>query len=394
MNKLSLKDVQVNGKRVFVRVDFNVPLENGKVTDDLRITETLPTIKYVLENSGKAILGSHLGRPKGKVVEDLRMDTVAERLSALLGKPVRKLDDCVGDEVERAVAEMKAGDVVLLENLRFHKGEEANNEQFAEALARLADIYVNDAFGAAHRAHASTEGITRFVEPAVAGFLMAKEIDYFSRVLENPERPFIAILGGAKVSDKIGAIENLLERADKFLVGGGMAYTFLKALGHEIGKSLFEHDKTGLARDTMKKAKALNRPFFLPVDNVIADNFSEDANVKVTGGADIDEGWMGLDIGPKTMELFQEELEGAKTVIWNGPLGAFEMTPFSNGTKAVARCVAESDAVSVIGGGDTAAAVTEFGFSDKMSHISTGGGASLEMLEGKELPGVAALTDR
>lgn len=394
MSKLTIKDIELRGKRVFIRVDFNVPLNNGKVADDTRIAASVPTIRYIVEQGGKVILASHLGRPKGKVVDRLRMDPAAERLSELLGRPVRKLNDCVGEEVEKAVAEMKPGDVVMLENLRFHEQEEANDEHFARALAKLTDIYVNDAFGTAHRAHASTEGITRFVSESAAGFLMGKEIEYFSRVLRAPARPFAAILGGAKVSDKIGAIKNLMDKADKFLIGGGMAYTFLRAEGHQIGNSLLEPDKMDVAREAMKKAKRLNKSFILPVDNVIADKFSEDANIKVAEGKDIEDGWMGLDIGPKTIDLFRRELTGVKTIVWNGPLGAFEMDAFANGTRSVAKIVADSGAISVIGGGDTAAAITQFGLAGRMSHISTGGGASLEILEGKKLPGIEALTDR
>jgi phosphoglycerate kinase len=394
MNKLTIKDIQVDGKRVFIRVDFNVPLDTGNVSDDTRISETIPTIRYAIERNGKAILASHLGRPKGKVVDKLRMDPVATRLSELLSRPVLKVDDCVGEDVEKAVSAMKPGDVVLLENLRFHEQEEANDEHFAEGLARLADIYVNDAFGTAHRAHASTEGITRFVDKSVAGLLMGKEIEYFSRVLDNPARPFVTILGGAKVSDKIGAINSLMDKADKFLVGGGMAYTFLRTRGHTIGNSLFEEDKMDVAREAVDKARRLKKAFILPVDNVIAEKFSEDANIKVTEGEDIDAGWMGLDIGPKTIDLFCRELDDAETIVWNGPLGAFEMKPFAEGTRSIAQYVADSDATSVIGGGDTAAAIAQFGLSGKMSHISTGGGASLEILEGKKLPGIEALTDR
>ncbi|GAB4347341.1 MAG: phosphoglycerate kinase [Candidatus Abyssubacteria bacterium] len=394
MNKLTIEDVELRDKRVFIRVDFNVPLENGEVADDTRIRGALPTIKYVMEHGGKAILASHLGRPKGKVVDKLRLDPVARRLSTLLGKEVMKADDCVGAEVEQIVSQMKPGEVVLLENLRFHEQEEANDEQFAKSLARLCDIYVNDAFGTAHRAHASTEGITRFVEKAVAGFLMGKEIEYFQKVLQSPSRPFVTILGGAKVSDKIGAIENLMDKADKLLIGGGMAYTFLKVQGYEIGKSLFEADKTDLARETIDKAKRLGKPFVLPLDNVIAEELSEGAKARITEGRDIVDGWMGLDIGPKSIDLFCRELQGARTVVWNGPLGAFEVEQFAKGTRSVAEFVADSDALSVIGGGDTASAITQFGLADKMSHISTGGGASLEMLEGKKLPGIVALTDR
>ncbi len=394
MNKLTIEDVDLTGKRVFLRVDFNVPLENGKVADDTRISRSIPTIRYVIKHGGKAILASHLGRPKGKAVDELKMDPVAERLGDLLGQPVRKLDDCVGEEVEKAASEMKPGDVILLENLRFHAEEEQNDDQFARALARLADVYVNDAFGTAHRAHASTEGITNHVDKCVAGFLMQKEIEYFSKILDHSASPFVAILGGAKVSDKIGTIKNLMNMADKFLIGGGMAYTFLQVEGYGIGDSLFEEDKVGVARDILDRAKELGKSFVLPEDNVIARTLSPDADRRITDGKEIDDGWMGLDIGPKTIDLFSRELRGARTIVWNGPLGAFEMEPFAGGTRGIAQEVADSDAVSVIGGGDTASAIAQFGLSDKMSHISTGGGASLEILEGKKLPGVEALTDR
>jgi phosphoglycerate kinase len=394
LNKLTIKDVDLDGKRVFVRVDFNVPLDNGEVTDETRIAGALPTIRYIIEHNGKVILASHLGRPKGKVADKYRMDPVAKRLSELLGKPVRKLDDCIGEEVEQAVAEMNAGDVILLENLRFHEQEEANDEQFARALAGLADAYVNDAFGTAHRAHASTHGITRFIDKCTAGFLMGKEIEYFGRVLDNPARPFATILGGAKVSDKIGAINNLLDKADKFLIGGGMAYTFLRTLGHGIGNSLLEQEKIEVAQEAIEKSKRMGKDFFLPVDNVIAETMSEDAEIRVTEAEEIDDGWMGLDIGPKSIELFRRELEEARTIVWNGPLGAFELKPFAEGTRSIAQFVADSDATSVIGGGDTAAAIAEFGLSARMSHVSTGGGASLEILEGKKLPGIEALTDQ
>jgi phosphoglycerate kinase len=393
MGKLSIKDVDLSGKRVFVRVDFNVPLDGAKVADDTRITAALPSVEYMIEKGAKVILASHLGRPKGKPVDKYRMDPVARRLSELLGKPVRKLDDCVGEAVERAVGEMKPGDVILLENLRFHAEEEANDEQFAKKLAALADMYVNDAFGTAHRAHASTEGITRFVKKAAAGFLMAKEIEYFTKILTSPARPFVTILGGAKVSDKIGTINNLLDKADSFLIGGGMAYTFLHVNGIKIGDSLFEADKTDVARDAMEKAKRKGKEFLLPVDHVIGDKLAEDAQAKEVEG-DIPDGWKGLDIGPKTIRMFSDRLKNAKTVVWNGPLGAFEISKFARGTRSIAQILAESSAISVIGGGDTAAAINEFGLADKMSHISTGGGASLEMLEGKKLPGIEALTDK
>jgi phosphoglycerate kinase len=393
-DKLTIKDVELQGKRVFIRVDFNVPLADGKVADDKRIVESIPTIEYVIKNGGMVILASHFGRPKGKIVDALKMGPVASRLSELLGTKVRKLDDCVGEEIEKAVAGMKPGDVVLLENLRFHAQEEGNDEQFSRALARLADVYVNDAFGTAHRAHASTHGITQFLDKCAAGFLMGKEIEYFSRILNNPVSPFVTILGGAKVSDKIGAINNLMDSVDKFLVGGGMAYTFLHVEGHTIGNSLFEEDKIDVARETLDKSRQLNKTFALPVDNVVAQKMSEDAEIRTTTGKDIESGWMGLDIGPKTIELFKQELKEAKTIVWNGPLGAFEVKPFEEGTRSIAQCVADSAATSVIGGGDTASAIAQFGLSEKMSHISTGGGASLEILEGKKLPGIEALTDR
>jgi phosphoglycerate kinase len=394
MKKLTIEDIEPAGKRVLVRVDFNVPLANGEVADDTRIVAALPTIKNLAERGAKVILASHLGRPKGKASDELKLDAVAARLAELLGEPVLKLDDCIGADVEEAVAGMKSGEVILLENLRFHKEETANDEGFARALAALADIYVNDAFGAAHRAHASTEGITKFVETCAAGFLMGKEIEYFSRVLSDPARPFVTILGGAKVSGKIGSINNLMETTDKFIVGGAMAYTFMKAQGCEIGKSLCEEDKLDVAREALEKARFLGKSFVLPVDNIIARSLEEGVETRVTEGKDVDTGWMGLDIGPKTIELFKQELSGAETIVWNGPLGAFEIESFQEGTRSIAHCVAESDAVSVIGGGDISAAVSRFGLTDKMSHISTGGGASLDILEGKKLPGIEALTDR
>lgn len=394
MNKLTIEDIEPAGKRVFVRVDFNVPLAGRRITGDTRIAAALPTIRNLIERGARVILASHLGRPKGKSVEGLKMDPVAERLGELLGVAVRKLDDCVGAEVEKAVAEMAAGDVVLLENLRFHKGETENDERFARALASLADIFVNDAFGTAHRAHASTVGITKFVETCAAGPLLGEEIEYFSRVLADPARPFVMILGGAKVSGKIGTIDKLMDVTDKFLVGGGMAYTFLRAKGHKIGNSLCEEKKLDVARETLDKARRTGKSFVLPVDNVVARELSGDAETRVTEGEDIEDGWIGLDIGPKTIELFKDELAGAETIVWNGPLGAFEVKSFEEGTRSIANYIAESGAVSVIGGGDTAAAVEQFGLSGKISHISTGGGASLEVLEGKKLPGIEALTDR
>ena len=393
MNKKTIRDVDVRGKRVFVRVDFNVPLDDGQITDDRRIREALPTIVKLRRQGARVILASHLGRPDGKVMTGLRLDPVAVRLSELLGAPVRKLPDCVGPEVARAVAEMRDGDVVLLENLRFHPEEEANDEQFARALASVADVYVNDAFGTAHRAHASTVGITRFL-PAVAGLLMEKELVYLSRILEDPRRPFVAILGGKKVSDKIGVIRNLLTRADMLLIGGAMSYTFLRAKGLRVGASLCEEDKLELARSLMDDAAGRRIAFRLPDDVMVADRFAEDAAHRVVAAAAIPQGWMGMDIGPQTAAAYADVIARAGTVMWNGPMGVFEFPAFAAGTRAVAEAMAGSKAVTIVGGGDSAAAVQQMGLADRMTHISTGGGASLEFLEGKELPGVAALLDR
>jgi len=390
MNKLTIKDIDVKGKRVLVRVDFNVPLDEGKVADDTRIRAALPTINYLREKGAKLILVTHLGRPKG-ITESLRLDPVAKRLEEL-GVSVKKLNQCIGDEVVSTVNSMKEGDVVLLENVRFYPEEEKNEPKFAEALANLADIYVNDAFGTAHRAHASTEGVARIL-PAVAGFLMEKEINFFSKVLENPERPFIAVLGGAKVSDKIGVIKNLLQKVDYLLIGGGMAYTFLKALGYEVGKSICEDDKLSLAKELINLAKEKNVDLVLPIDVVVADKFAPDANTKVVPVSQIPSDWQGLDIGPQTREIFSQKVSRAKTIVWNGPLGVFEMDAFSNGTKVVGEAIANTDALKVVGGGETAEAVEKFGLADRMTHVSTGGGASLEFLEGKVLPGVAILDD-
>ena len=393
MNKKSVRDVDVAGKRVFVRVDFNVPLENGRITDDTRIRETLPTIRHLMERGARVILASHLGRPKGKVVEELRLTPVAERLSELLGKPVQKADEAVGDAVKAKVAALRDGDVLLLENVRFYPGEEANDPGLAKAFAELADLYVNDAFGAAHRAHASTEGIARHL-PAVAGLLMEKEITVLGRALNNPDRPLTAIVGGAKVKDKIDVIDKMIEIADNILIGGGLVYTFLKAQGKEIGKSLVDDTKLEAALGFIEKAKVLGKNFMLPVDFVVADRFAADANTRVVGADEIPAGWEGLDIGPKTAAAYAEVIRASKMVIWNGPMGVFEMEPFAGGTRAVAQACAETSAYTVIGGGDSAAAVEKFGVADKMDHISTGGGASLEFMEGKVLPGVAALSDR
>jgi phosphoglycerate kinase len=393
LNKKSVRDIDVSGKRVFVRVDFNVPLENGVITDDTRIRETLPTIRYLIEKGAKVILASHLGRPKGKVVEEMRLTPAAKRLSELLGKPVAKADEAVGPAVKAMVDAMKDGDVLVLENVRFYPGEEKNDPELAKQFAELADIYVNDAFGSAHRAHASTEGIAHYL-PAVSGFLMEKEISVLGKALSNPERPFTAIIGGAKVKDKIGVIENLLNLADNVIIGGGLAYTFIKALGHDIGNSLLDEEKIDLALGFINKAKEKGVNFLLPVDVVVADKFAADANTKVVGIDAIPAGWEGVDIGPKTRELYADVIKKSKLVVWNGPMGVFEMEPFSHGTRAVAQACAETEAYTVIGGGDSAAAVEKFNLADKMDHISTGGGASLEFMEGKALPGVVALNDK
>ena len=394
MNKKSVKDIDVKGKRVFCRVDFNVPMKDGQVTDETRIRAALPTIQYLSEQGAKVILASHLGRPKGQAVEELRLTPVAKRLSELLGKDVKKTEEAYGDAVKTEIGTMNDGDVLLLENVRFYPGEEKNDPELAKSFAELADVYVNDAFGAAHRAHASTEGIAHHL-PAVSGLLMEKELDVLGKALSNPERPFTAIVGGAKVKDKIGVIENLLEKVDNLIIGGGLAYTFVKAQGHEIGKSLLEEDKMDLANSFVAKAKEKGVNFYMPVDVVVADDFSEQANTKVVSIEEIPADWEALDIGPKTREIYQDVIKNSKLVIWNGPMGVFELNTFANGTKAVAQALADAtDTYSVIGGGDSAAAVEKFDLADKMSHISTGGGASLEFMEGKALPGVVALNDK
>jgi len=394
MNKKSVRDIDVKGKKVFCRVDFNVPMKDGQVTDDTRIRAALPTIQYLSEQGAKVILASHLGRPKGQVVEELRLNAVAERLSNHLGKPVSKTDEAFGDEVKQAIEQLEEGGVLLLENVRFYPGEEKNDPDLAASFADLADVYVNDAFGAAHRAHASTEGIAKHI-PAVAGFLMEKELEALGKALSNPERPFTAIIGGAKVKDKIGVIENLLDKVDNLIIGGGLAYTFVKSLGHEIGLSLLEEDKIDLAKQFMAQAKEKGVNFYMPVDVVVADDFSNDANIKVVPIEEIPSDWEALDIGPKTREIYRDVVANSKLVIWNGPMGVFELDAFSNGTKAVGQALADAkDTYSVIGGGDSAAAVEKFGLADQMSHISTGGGASLEFMEGKQLPGVVALNDK
>ena len=396
MNKMSIKDIDITNKRVLIRVDFNVPLDDKlNITDDTRIKAALPTIEYALEKQAKVILISHLGRPKGKVAEAMRLKPAAKRLGELLGKQVITLNDCIGDEVKKTVLAMKPGSVALLENLRFYAEEEKNDPNFAKELASLGDIFVNDAFGTAHRAHASTEGVTKYL-PSVSGFLIEKEIQYLGRVLQNPAKPFVSILGGAKVSDKIGVIENLMDKVDALIIGGGMAYTFLKVQGISIGNSKLEAEKQDLAKDILNKAQAKKITIALPVDHVIADKFEATAQTKISSDANIPDGWMGLDIGPKTIENFKKILESAKTIIWNGPLGVCEMKPFERGSREIANFIANlyEKVTSIIGGGDTAAAITQFGLENKMSHISTGGGASLEFLEGKALPGIVALRDK
>lgn len=392
--KKTMKDIDVKGKRVFVRVDFNVPMAEGKVSDDTRIRAAIPTIQYLVEQGAKVILASHLGRPKGEVNEEMRLTAVGERLSELMNKKVKKLDESIGEAVEAVVAEMQEGDIVLLENVRFHKGEEKNDEELSTQFARLADVYVNDAFGAAHRAHATTEGITKFVPVSVSGFLMQKELEVLGKALSNPERPFTAIIGGAKVKDKIGVIENLLEKVDNLIIGGGLAYTFIKAMGHDIGKSLLEEDKIDLAKSFIEKAKEKGVNLYMPIDAVVTSEFSNDAEAAVVDIDAIPADKMGLDIGPKTAEKYAEVIKASKLIIWNGPMGVFEMEKFANGTKAVAQAMAETAGYTVIGGGDSAAAVEKFGVADKMDHVSTGGGASLELMEGKELPGIVALNDK
>jgi len=403
IHKLSIKDLPLRDKRVFLRVDFNVPLsEEGRVTDDTRIRETLPTLEYALRNRAKVILASHLGRPKGKPNPKMSLKPVAERLRMLLDNVLESdcnvgfSPDCVGVEAEELANRLESGQSLLLENLRFHPEEEANDESFAKALARLADYYVNDAFGSAHRAHASTAGITKFVGKSAAGFLMLKELDYLGQALRDPKRPFIAIIGGAKVSDKIGVIQNLLGKVDALLIGGAMAYTFQKAQGREVGKSLVENDKLELASDLLHEANERGVRLVLPVDDVVAMKIENDVPTKILDSEQsIPEGYMGLDIGPKTVKLYADEIANAGTIVWNGPMGVFETPTFANGTKKIARAIAKNeDATSIVGGGDSVAAVHQAGVADKISHISTGGGASLEFLEGKKLPGVEALNNK
>jgi len=394
-NKKTIEDIDVSGKKVLVRCDFNVPLDGERITDDNRILGSLPTIKYLIEKRGKVILLSHLGKPKGPDAK-FSLAPVARKLSEYLGQEVKFAadDTVVGDNAKDAVANMVDGDVVLLENTRFRPEESKNGEEFSRELAGLADIYVNDAFGSAHRAHSSTEGVTKFMDTAVAGFLINKELKFLGEAIDNPVRPFVAILGGAKVSDKINVINALLDKVDTLIIGGGMAFTFLKSLGYTVGNSLLEVDKVDYAKEMLEKAKAKGVKLLLPVDNIVADQFSKDAAPVVTKDQNVPDGFMGLDIGPKTAKLYADAIKDAKTVIWNGPMGVFEFDNFAKGTVKVAEAMAESEATTVIGGGDSAAAVNILGFGDKMTHISTGGGASLELLEGKELPGIAALNDK
>ncbi|MGN1419811.1 MAG: phosphoglycerate kinase [Acutalibacteraceae bacterium] len=393
LNKKSVEDIDVSGKKVLVRCDFNVKMENGVITSDKRIVASLPTIKYLLDHNAKVILCSHLGRPKGEFNPEFSLAPVAKRLGELLGIEVKMAEDVVGESAKSLAASLKEGEVMLLENVRFHAEETKNDPEFSKALASLAEIYVNDAFGSAHRAHSSTTGVADYL-PAVCGFLIRKELEYIGGALENPKRPLVAILGGAKVSDKIGVITNLINKVDTLIVGGGMAYTFFAAQGHSVGTSICEADKLDLAKDMMKLAKDKGVNFLIPVDNVVGKEYDENTEHMVVDSDDIPDGWMGLDIGPKTSEIFADAIKGAGTVIWNGPMGVSEWKNFANGTIAVATAIAESGAISIVGGGDSAAAVAKLGFADKMSHISTGGGASLEFLEGKDLPGVIALNDK
>ncbi len=395
MNKKTIKDIDVKDKKVLVRCDFNVPLdsETGTITDNRRIRGALPTIKYLLDNNAKVILCSHLGRPKGEFNNKYSLKPVAEELSKLLGKSVTLAKDVIGEDAEKLTSNIKSGEVVLLENVRFHSEEEKNDMEFAKKLASFAEIYVNDAFGTAHRAHASTEGASHYL-PAVSGFLIEKELEFLGEALENPARPFVAILGGAKVSDKIGVIENLLDKVDTLVIGGGMAYTFYKAQGLNIGTSICEEDKIDLAKTILEKAETKGVKIVLPVDNHVAAEYSNDAENKIVDKTEIPENYMGLDIGPKTIELFKDVVKNAKTVLWNGPLGVCEFDKYEVGTKAVAEILANSDAITVIGGGDSAAAIEKLGLADKMTHISTGGGASLEFLEGKVLPGIECLNEK
>lgn len=397
MKKLTLTDIQVKDKKVLMRVDFNVPLKDGVITDDNRIVQALPSINYVVEHGGLLILTSHLGRPDGKSNAEFSLKAVADHLASLVDSKVHFATDCIGDEAKKVIEEADFGEIVLLENVRFHKEETDNDEIFSGQLASHADIFVNDAFGSSHRAHSSVAGVTRFMEQSASGFLLEKEIKYLSESVNNPERPFVAILGGAKVSDKIGVIENLLNKVDTIIIGGGMTYTFYKALGLPIGNSLLEEDKIDLAKELIQKAKSAGVKLMLPMDSVVAKEFDNDAEHKVVNDNGIEEGWMALDIGPQSAISFGNVIKMAKTVLWNGPMGVFEMSNFADGTFAVAESLAEATkfgATTIIGGGDSAAAIKKSGLSDQVSHVSTGGGASLEYLEGKELPGVISLTDK
>ena len=394
MNKKTVKDIDLKGKKVFVRCDFNVPMdENQNITDNTRIVAALPTIKYLLEQNCKIILASHLGRPKGEVKPEFSLKPVAKELSKLLGKEVIMANDVIGEDATTKAANLKEGEIMLLENVRFHREETDNDPEFAKKLASMAEVFVNDAFGTAHRAHASTTGIADYI-PGVAGFLIEKELKFLGNAINNPERPFVAILGGAKVSDKIGVIDSLLDKVDTLMIGGGMAYTFFKAQGYNVGNSLCEVEKTGLALEAMEKAKSKGVKLLLPIDTKIGKEFKPDTESKTVAWTEIPDEWEGFDIGEKTIEMFKNELKSAKTVIWNGPLGLFEFDQFAIGTNEIAKTLAELDATTIIGGGDSAAAVTKAGLADKMTHISTGGGASLEFLEGKKLPGIECLQDR
>ena len=397
LNKKTIEDIQVAGKKVLVRCDFNVKMENGVITSDKRVVASLPTIKYLLQNNAKVILCSHLGRPKGEFNPEFSMGPVAECLSKYLGIEVKLAKDVVGESAQALAAELKEGEAMLLENVRFEKGETKNDEELSKKFAALADVFVNDAFGSAHRAHSSTAGVAAFVEETAIGYLMQKEVDVMGKALEDPARPFVAILGGAKVSDKIGVIENLMEKVDTLIVGGGMAYTFFAAQGHSVGTSICEEDKIDLAKSMMKLAEEKGVKFLIPIDNRVGLEYKADTENKIVDSDDIPDGWMGLDIGPKTEKLFADALQGAGTVIWNGPMGVSEWENFASGTISVAKAVAaatDAGAVSIIGGGDSAAAVKKLGFNDKMTHVSTGGGASLEFLEGKDLPGIACISTK
>ena len=394
MNKKTVKDIDLKGKKVFVRCDFNVPMdENQNITDNTRIVAALPTIKYLLEQNCKIILASHLGRPKGEVKPEFSLKPVAKELSKLLGKEVIMANDVIGEDATTKAENLKEGEIMLLENVRFHREETDNDPEFAKKLASMAEIFVNDAFGTAHRAHASTTGIADYI-PGVAGFLIEKELKFLGNAINNPERPFVAILGGAKVSDKIGVIDSLLDKVDTLMIGGGMAYTFFKAQGYNVGNSLCEVEKTDLALEAMEKAKSKGVKLLLPIDTKIGKEFKPDTESKTVAWTEIPDGWEGFDIGEKTIEMFKNELKSAKTVIWNGPLGLFEFDQFAIGTNEIAKTLADLDATTIIGGGDSAAAVTKAGLADKMTHISTGGGASLEFLEGKKLPGIECLQDK